>query len=197
MGQKVWAPLAQGRPKHASQYPLEEKESYRWVEGLQWVDHYLAKVGQVVVVSDRESDFYDYATAPRGGNVALLFRAHHLHRWVYQQGQRLRLGDFPEQGSLQVELPKTKTRAKRTADLALSWGTLDCPPPVGRPAGNRVSLQLVRAKEKNTPLPDAIDWYLLTTLPVENQQDACRMLAYYRKRWVIERWHLVLKEGAR
>ncbi len=199
MGQKVWAPLAEGRAKQASQYLLEEKESYRWVEGLQWIECLLAKVSQVVVLSDRESDFYDYVTAPRGGNVALLFRAHHLHRWVYQQGHRLRLGEvhFVEKGSLQVELPKTKTRAKRTADLALSWGRLDCPPPVNRQEGARVSLLLVRAKEKNTPLPDAIDWYLLTTLPVENQQDACRMLAYYRKRWVIERWHLVLKEGVK
>ena len=38
-------------------------------------------------------------------------------------------------------------------------------------------------------------WYLLTTIPVESQATALLLLDYYRKRWVIERWHLVMKSG--
>lgn len=86
VGQKLWAPAATGRPEHHRHYPLEEKENYCWVEALQWVEQYLSGVKQVVMVSDRDSDFYEYFSSPRPANVDLLFRVHHLHRYVYCRG---------------------------------------------------------------------------------------------------------------
>jgi hypothetical protein len=197
VGQKVWSPLACGRPQRLERYALEEKESYRWVEGLQWTGHYLAHIQQVIIVSDRESDFYDYMLAPRSKNSDLLFRALYLNRWVYYNGAKLKLGQLSLPAATQVELsvPRAKNRPARIGQLEVSWGQITCPPPVNR-KGDSSTLWLVKAQEINPPDKEkAISWHLLTTIPIADQASALLMLDYYRRRWLIERWHLVLKQG--
>lgn len=197
IGQKLWAPVATGKGSHKRSEPLETKESYRWVEALGWVKQYLFQVQQVVMVSDSESDFYEYMSAPRGSNVELLFRVHHLHRYVYYQGERMPLGEvsFAHGVNASVLLTKTKQREQRTAQLQVSWGELVCPPAWDK-KGEEVSLWLVKALEVAPPAGQPpVEWYLLTTIHVEDKATALLLLDYYRKRWVIERWHLVLKDG--
>ena len=51
-------------------------------------------------------------------------------------------------------------------------------------------------REENPPTGDKrLEWFLLTTLPVENADDAERILTWYGLRWRIEDW--VLKSGCR
>lgn len=195
VGQKLWAPVVTGSYKPSA--PLETKESHRWVEALQWVGQYLSKVGQVVMVSDRESDFYEYMAAPRPSNTELLFRALHLQRYVLYQNERMPLGQvsFVNAVTVPVLLTKTKKRQQRTAQLQVSWGQVVCPPPANK-KGEPLTLWLVKAVEINPPASqEPVAWYLLTTMAVEDQQKALLLLDYYRRRWVIERWHLVLKDG--
>lgn len=197
VGQKLWAPVATGRPERHFKYPLEEKENYCWVEALQWVKKYLSGVRQVVVVSDRESDFYEYFSSPRPANVGLLLRVHHLRRYVYCRGERMPLGaaSFADAAQVPVFLPGTRQREERTAQLQVSWGQVVCPPPSGK-KGEQVALWLVKAIELSPPAgEEPIEWHLLTTVKVEDEATALLMLDYYRRRWVIERWHLVLKDG--
>lgn len=197
VGQKIWAPVATGRKERARKHPLEEKESYRWVEALHWVDQHLAKVDQVVMISDRESDFYEYMIAPRANNVELLFRAHHLQRNIYYNDVKMRLNEvvFSKRTSVEVLVSKSKKRKKRIAKLDVSWGKIICPPAESK-SGKELTLWVVKAKEIDPPVGEpALEWVLLTTIAVEDEATAMLMLAYYRKRWVIERWHLVLKQG--
>jgi hypothetical protein len=195
IGQKLWAPLVTGGCKAGA--ALETKESYRWVEALRWVGQYLSKVKQAVVVSDRESDFYEYMSAQRPANAELLFRVHHLQRYIYYQGERLELGQvhFANSVTAPVLLPKTKKRKERTAQLEVSWGQVVCPSPTNK-KGKEVVLWLVKAIEVAPPdKQEPVEWYLLTTMQVEDKERALLVLDYYRRRWVIERWHLVLKDG--
>lgn len=197
VGQKLWAPVATGRQQRHRNYPLEEKESYRWVEAQQWVAQYLARVGRVVLVSDSESDFYQYMAAPRPANAELLFRVHHLQRYVYCQGERVMLGAVrpAQSAALPACLPKIRKRQPRTARLQVSWGPVVCPPAADK-KGEPVALWLVRALEQGPPQgQEPVEWHLLTTIPVEGQATALLLLDYYRRRWAVERWHLVLKDG--
>jgi hypothetical protein len=164
---------------------------------LQWISQHLVKVEQVVVVSDRESDFYEYMIAPRAANVDLLFRAHHLQRKVYHGQEKMQLKEvvFPNSADVEVSLPKTKKRKEYTATLQVSWGTVVCPPAISK-KGKDMVLWVVVAKEIQPPVgQEPLLWYLLTTIPVESQATALLLLDYYRKRWIIERWHLVMKSG--
>ena len=40
-------------------------------------------------------------------------------------------------------------------------------------------------------------WLLVTSLPVSSLEDALRCLHWYSYRWLIERFHFVLKSGCR
>ena len=42
-----------------------------------------------------------------------------------------------------------------------------------------------------------LEWLLITNLPIENEKDALRVIAIYRRRWLIEDYHKVLKTGFR
>ncbi len=44
---------------------------------------------------------------------------------------------------------------------------------------------------------EPIEWILLTSLAVENFEDAWEVIGYYEKRWLIEEWHKALKSGCR
>lgn len=197
VGQKIWAPIATGREHHHRKYALEEKESYRWIEALEWVSQYLAKVEKVIMVSDRESDFYEYMAAPRPANVELLFRAHHLQRKVSYAEQQLRVKElkFPTATAVELFIPKAKNRQERVAQLQVSWGSIICPPAAHK-QGAAIQLWVVNIRELAPPAgQQPLEWTLLTTIAVENAEMALLILSYYRRRWVIERWHLVLKQG--
>ncbi|MDF9798755.1 hypothetical protein OKW21_004018 [Catalinimonas alkaloidigena] len=202
VGQKLWPPQSTGRTKQVQFYPLEEKESYRWVEALQWVDQHLAKAKKVIVISDRESDFYEYMAARRSKHVELLFRAHHLNRKVHYEQEKMLLKEvvFPNTTKVEVYLPRTSKRKERNAKLQVSWGKITCPVPTYK-KGEDIDLWVVVAQETHTPAGEEprseppLLWYLLTTINIEDQAAALLMIDYYRKRWVIERWHMVLKSG--
>jgi hypothetical protein len=61
-----------------------------------------------------------------------------------------------------------------------------------------VTVWAVWAVEMDPPpnLP-AVEWLLLTTVPVQTTADALQRLAWYACRWGIEVWHKVLKSGCR
>lgn len=188
ISQKIWTPRGSGKPKSwYATSSIEEKESYRWLEALQDVDTRLRNHSRVIVVSDRESDFYEYIAASRRQATSLLFRVRHLNRSIFLGQEKIKLGNVVFSSSIEVDvfIPKRKDRASRTARLEVSWGEILCPPSYGK-KGATFPLSLVIAKKNNPPEnQEGIEWYLLTTEKIETAQDALTRIDYYRKRWTI------------
>lgn len=61
-------------------------------------------------------------------------------------------------------------------------------------AGIAVSVILVE-EENPPPGEEAVSWLLLTTLKVETLEQARQVVQWYGWRWLIERYHYVLKSG--
>lgn len=200
VGQHIWAPLSSGRSRHERAYPIEQKESYKWIRTKQWVnDWWSGHKGRVLVVGDREADFYEHFAWPREPSVELLVRAAHLQRRVHHEGAPTTLGLLPQTaeplGQMSVEIPRHRDRQPRTAHLQVRVVPLSCPPPYAK-LGPSVPLTLVHVLEQGTQGPDEpIEWFLLTTLLVGSYEQACRIVGFYALRWVIERFHFVLKQG--
>lgn len=202
--QKFWQrPVEQYGKKHtAKKRPVEEKESYRWIEALNATADLMPDTVEVITVADREADFYDLFTAPRPANAHLLIRAMH-DRSV--NGERGRLIPTVEAaapcGSLAVEIGRGDERAPRTAVLTLRHCTVELLPPKrkgGRTPEQTVRIKVVLAREERAPEGElAIEWLLLTTLPLEHVEDVQACVLYYSRRWLIERFHYVLKQGCR
>lgn len=202
LDQQIWArPLSDlGKNHRRHQLPTSAKESQRWLNGLAAGAAALAGHPQVVVVGDRESEFYDFFAAPRPAGVELLVRVKHLGRKVGpEQTIRQALEAAPMRGEMIVDVPRAPGRRARQARLTIRSLSLPCNPPHPRSRDKtlpRVPLQWLLVEEPIKPEQGTpIRWFLATTLPVETVADAERCVSYYARRWTIERFHFALKSG--
>lgn len=87
-------------------------------------------------------------------------------------------------------------RAARCAQLTVRALTVRLPPPPSQAGKPPIELQAVHAREDDPPPErDAVQWLLLTTLPVATAEQAEQCLRCYALRWRIEDWHRILKSG--
>jgi hypothetical protein len=207
--QQVWArDLADLGKKHQRHKKLtQDKESQRWLSALNATGSMISHETAVVTVADREADIYDLLVLPRRPNSHLLIRATH-NRCVKRNPEALqveRLHQVMEQtpacGQLTLELRRHPERVARQATLTLRTTTLELQPPQTHPERERlepVSLQVILAVEDNPPPGvEPVCWLLLTTLAVSCFEDVVECLRWYTYRWLIERYHYVLKSGCR
>ena len=101
-------------------------------------------------------------------------------------------------GVHEVEVRDSKGRVG-TAVVELKYRPVRVLPPIGKqkryPA---LMLTLIQARERTTPADrPAIDWKLLTDLPVQSRDAAVEKLRWYALRWKIEVFHKIVKSGCR
>jgi Transposase DDE domain len=178
--------------------PVEEKESFRWLQGADQAASVCAGARRITVVSDREGDIYE-AFALRPDGVDLLVRA--AQDRALEDGGRLfaALDALPEGGQADLDLPAQPGRKGRTARLAVRFATMALARPKrGFGAGllDAVEMQLVDVREVSPPpgqMP--VHWRLLTTRAVSDAAEAWAVIALYRRRWAIEQLFRTLKTG--
>jgi hypothetical protein len=207
--QQVWArDLADLGKKHQRHKKLtQDKESQRWLTALDATQSLISQETVVVTVADREADIYDLLVLPRCPNSHLLIGATHNRRVKRnaeaEQVERLHqvMRHTPACGQLTLELRGHPEREARCATLTVRTTTLELQPPPTHRERERlepVSLQVILAVEDNPPpRVEPVSWLLLTTLAVGGFEDVVQLLRWYSYRWLIERYHFVLKSGCR
>jgi hypothetical protein len=104
----------------------------------------------------------------------------------------------PRKGGLSV--PRQGRRAARRAQLALRYAPVSLKAPKrSGPHAPPLALWAIEARELDAPADGtaALDWLLLTTLPVTTFAQAAEKLSWYTRRWGIEVYHRTLKSGCR
>jgi hypothetical protein len=179
-----------------------DKESNKWLLGLNQAQCAVSEDVAMLVVGDRESDVYALFAAPRRENVDLLVRLAQDRVVDDDEHRKVReaIGDCDVVGLHRVDVPRQKGRSKRVATLELRVARVN----IKRPASgskdmpDSVGVFLVEAREKDAPQDtDALNWLLLTTQRVESFEQAVEMVEFYSVRWVIEEFHRVLKDGCK
>jgi len=198
---KLWARPPQSDTAQRNEQSVADKESGRWLEAYQ-VARGLARrmpQTQVVVCGDRESDIfelYDQAqVTPK--NLHLLVRAQHDR--LLESGRKLwaELSGQPAGGTMQVQVPRTKTHPARTATLEIKWASVEATPPqvALKKSWPPILLYAVFAREVDPPTGvEPIQWMLITDWKVQSLKMARRLVRWYGLRWGIECWHQVLKD---
>ncbi len=200
LAQEVWVRAETEQPP-AKNRPIEAKESYKWLQALPESSRDLPADLQVIQVSDQESDLYEYLVAPRPAQVELLVRSYQTREVLDEQKEvRAKLRTSPVRGQVEVAVRKSSERAARMAVCQVYDERVKIRPPRRRPGLppdlKPVVLWAVLIREMNPPPGEAgLEWLLLTTLEVLNFEQACEIIRYYTLRWVIERFHFVLKSG--
>jgi hypothetical protein len=156
---------------------------------------------QLIQVSDQESDLYQYLAEPRPAKVELVVRSYQTRQAVDDtQSLRARLRASPGHGPVKVEVRKTTRRPARTALCQVYFEPVELRPPRPRPGLppdlQPIHLAAVLIREMNPPAGVVgLEWLLLTTLEVLTFEQACEIIRYYTLRWLVERFHFVLKSG--
>ncbi|MDJ0730849.1 MAG: IS4 family transposase [Crocosphaera sp.] len=98
-----------------------------------------------------------------------------------------------------IKLRRTPRRKPRIARLQVKWTSVEIQAPLNKPDYREmepIKVNAIVAEEIQAPKGEkAVKWVLLTTLAVNNLADAQKVLKYYTYRWLIERFHYVLKTG--
>ncbi len=197
--------------------PIEEKESYRWLETYQDAVEVAELIPQthIVCMGDRESDLFELFDQRRkqSGRIDLLVRAKH-NRCL--EDEEKKLFDHMAEGKADAEVsisvprqreqkgkpskPGRKALPARTAQVEVRFREVTIRAPQTPQLKDKEPIRLfaVYLFEKNPPHgATQIKWMLLTTMEVRSLKQAMKCVRWYCLRWRIEEWHRVLKSGCR
>ena len=75
--QQVWArdPKEKGKKEKRKKLPIEEKESYRWLQSLEATKQAMTENTHIITITDREGDIFELFALERPCNMNLLIRA--------------------------------------------------------------------------------------------------------------------------
>ena len=194
-----------GKAKRGSRAskPIEEKESYRWLEGYREASNLSKELPstQVIMVGDREADIYDIYEEASTSEADWIVRIQHNRSSKEEENKDLKLFDIPSKSksltTLELNLPQTPKRKARKAKLKIYAKEVELKPPERR--GSCLSSQVVNiviAQEENPPRGvKPIIWRLVTNLKINSLENVIKVIEYYRGRWGIECFFRVLKTG--
>lgn len=202
--QRQWArdEATAGKRSTRRHRPTAEKESQRWLDALTATQTRLPTPRHVVTVADREADIYDLFALPRPATSDLLVRAAHNRR-VSHEAQYLNaaVSATPVAGLLPLALQRADGHPARETVLTVRFVSLALHPPRHHPRrGSLAPLPVVAilAEEVAPPPGDhPIRWLLLTTWRVMSLEEAVQCVRWYAARWLVERFHYVLKQGCK
>lgn len=197
---KVWNRPLDFTSKHERKYnslPIEQKESYKWIEVSK--NTQLALCGVVkgmVIVQDREGDIYEQFAVVPDEQTDLLIRAR-TNRTLADKTKLFGcLSAEPVKGTYELMVNAKRTRKKRTAQIEIRYKEIEIQKTdtASKDAAPSVKLTLIEAKEVGYEGSDKICWRLLTTIMVENVQTAKGCVEWYSWRWTIEEVFKILKK---
>jgi Transposase DNA-binding/Transposase Tn5 dimerisation domain len=192
----------------------------RTAEGLAW-EQAAGKIGSApagvlwVHVSDAGSDYFPYMAAcvDQGKHFLVRVSRNRVLTWDDEDPQAGRieaykLVDYARSLALQtgsaywVQLAAHKKQPVRQAQVGMAWAEVTLSPSPQAPAAERthppLTAWVLRVWEPAPPENvEALEWILLSSLPVSNLQEALCRVDWYTCRWLCEDFHQALKTGCK
>jgi hypothetical protein len=202
--------------------PIEEKESFRWLLSLRAAiaEAERSPGTQVVYLADSESDIYEVIAEAMEGpdNFDWIIRCCQNRALVDDDEQRsvsdylyeeLRASPVVYESTIAVRGREPKVgcedrgrrqpRQSRIAEVEARTAQVTLRAPhckEGQLADVTVNALLIT--EKNPPEGDvAVEWLLVTSLPIDTSEQVQRINSYYCQRFMIEVFYRTLKSGCR
>jgi hypothetical protein len=201
------------RKKKDYSLPIEEKESFRWLENYNKANEYAKKLPNTTIVSiaDREGDIYKiYEEAQNvfskeDAKAHYLIRAKTDRKVCTEDGKftsfkiKSTLKDDQPLGQLTLEISETKKRKSRVADLTIYSKKIHIglPDKIKKEKNYKaIEITAILCIELDPPADaEAIEWLLITDLPATTFEEAYEKIQWYACRWQIEIFFKVLKSG--
>jgi len=202
MYQHTWTrPLEElGKSRNRKRRSFEDKETFHWYRGMTEVNKNLGTGIQKIHVADREADVYDLFFSAYEEQTDLLIRARQKRQlsngcslWDHisaQKSKEIITLEVPDQTGKKKKKIKAEVRYKEVEILR---------PSTSKNSYESVTLTAIEVKEIGVVKKeeDTICWKLLTTVEVKNVAHVLNCVRWYTYRWLIERFHYVLKSGTK
>lgn len=203
------------------QKPIEEKESYRWVQNYRQACEIQSQSPntKIVNISDSEGDIYECFAESVNEDIE------DKAEWIVRGCQDRSLsggekGNYPKLldelssseilGEVDITVSKNEPkshdnrkrkqfRSARTATASIQAKKVELKAPFrkGKKLPN-VEMNAVLVREINPPEDESpVEWLLLTSLSIDTTTDVRTVIEYYCKRWQIEIFFRVLKSGCK
>lgn len=177
--------------------PIEEKESYKWIEVAQKSKEILADASSITFIEDREGDIYEQFALIPEEKSHLIIRSRTTRKLANGNDLYTQVKSVKPVGTFRVEVPtdKRKQQYRREAVLELRYEkcAIVCPENLRKKGyPNSIEVTCVSANEINDA-PNPISWMLLTTHKVESFEQALQIVFWYTVRWYIEQIFRLLK----
>lgn len=211
LDQQHWcrSDIVEHKAKDRTKRPIEEKESYKWIRGIEASNKVLkAKLpkGQrpkLIHVFDREGDVHEVFESIAEHKNGAVIRSSHNRRVETTDGiigyahELLRKAQLL--GTTVIDVPRKQGGSKRTAKLEIrSINVVLSPRKSKHPKRSPISLTLVEAFESDPPHGSTpLHWLLWTMEKIDSILDALNIVRIYMLRWKIEDFFLTLKQGCR
>ena len=204
------------RPAEGEEIPLGtsyDNESHRWIDLVDHVEGTVPDEVDVVHVMDREGDAYQLLSVLTQYNASFVIRQSQNRRILDPGGLKYLKDHLPtakrviqravkisKRGGLRPPQDRRihPDRLERHAKLELRCVSDVC---IRRPDRSTdelssITVNLVHVVEPDPPKGEpAIDWLLLTSMPVSTSEQVEEIVDFYRARWIIEEFFKALKTG--
>lgn len=205
--QKAWVRdgLKFGKRHQRKQKPIQDKESFNWIEDITHIDHALDRLEEnerpyVIHIFDREGDIYEAFQTIQQAGAGCVIRSAWNRRITgeqkYLHDQVLNTKILHRQFQ---DVKRQHGKPKRQALLEYRAATVTLEPSFRkfRPR-EPLQINIVAVHEINPPQNvEPIQWFLNTTEPIDSVKDVLEIARLYTMRWRIEEYHLILKSGCR
>lgn len=186
-------------------------ERARWLNCVDDAEAHLGGRAKAIHVMDREADFYGLLAGLVDRRADFVVRAFQDRVLVGHDEARLREVARSARPSLRREVPlsprpklpgpkgeRHPARRLRIAKLSIAALAVELPRTVDSNTSKSptVKLNVIHVLEPKPPAGEpAVEWFLLTSLPIETSEDIAYVVDCYRARWVIEEYFKALKTG--
>lgn len=193
--------------------PIEEKESYRWLESLRNSIKDLKNPHRFVTIADREADIYEFMLEAKKLDTNFLIRALR-DRAINKKSKRSPVDEkiwdhMKKKKPVGVVTTKiqSKSNGNKSRDVTLEIRVsnfilqppqqlrdyvLNDPKPI-----KTYAIYVTEKGNRQAKKEDRIEWMLLTNIATWELEDALTRIQWYKFRWRIELLHKIMKSGYR
>lgn len=189
----------------------QDKESYKWRTAFKETMSIVPSETRVVILGDREADIFEFLWEVQASGSLFVIRNRQNRRFICPEFGKTKLqtniNKVSTKQEITLEVPKKDRQKARHANIEIKYtfGLI----PIRSPSlygskntehkiSDKVAVYVIRAKEMNPPEGvEAIDWTLLTNIPVTNFEEAIEKITWYKLRWKIEEYFKILKSGCK
>lgn len=185
--------------------PIQEKESYRWIEATETLKGNLPEKLKVTIIGDREADIFKLLSFIQDIEYNFVVRVCYDRRiadsspdeeeiLLKKLYEKLKETDW--NGHFELEIYDQKTKKNRTANFKIKYTEvyIRAPSYVTRTLKGMIKATVIEINEVNG---QKINWKIITNRKVESVEDGIEIVKLYKRRWVIEEYHKILKSGCK